>query len=102
MRTLFGPGDSSETPVTGGLVVHVLHADHGIVHMPSREIMLQSMYSRAGSDLVLTSPEQGKFIVKGFFLSDPPPSLSDGDVTHIPGELVRPVLKLKAEAFRER
>ena len=87
MRTLFGTGDAPEGSSASGLAIHVLHAEHGVVHMPSREVMLQSMYSRAGSDLVITSPENGKYVIKGFFLSDPPPSLSDGDGTHIPGEL---------------
>ena len=37
------------------------------------------MYSRAGADLVITSPEHGTYAVKGFFLTDPPPSLVAGD-----------------------
>ncbi len=85
MRTFFTAGDSPEG--SSGLDLHILHAEAGVVHLPSREIMLQGMYSRAGSDLVITTPEDGKFVVKGFFLTDPPPSLTDGSETHISGEI---------------
>jgi len=87
MRTLFGPGESVAPAAGPDLGVHITHAENGVVVIPDRDILLQSMYSRAGSDLIVTSPENGKFIVKGFFLSDPPPALSDGVATHIAGEL---------------
>ncbi len=44
------------------------------------------MYARHGADLVLSTPEDGVFIIKGFFVSDPPPALSDGSGTVISGD----------------
>jgi hypothetical protein len=74
MRTFFTSGESPEGSGASGLDLHILHAESGVVTLPNSEIMLQGMYSRAGSDLVITTPEDGRFVVKGFFLTDPPPS----------------------------
>lgn len=85
MRTLFGPD-----VVSGGsaapLETHLLHPEHGVVTLPGRDILLQGIYGRHGADLVITSPEHGVFTVKGFFLSDQPPALSDGAGTTISGD----------------
>ncbi len=70
MRTYFGPGEPPAITAGSHIGVHVIHAEHGVAVLPDRDILLQSMYSRAGVDLVINSPESGKFIVKGFFLSD--------------------------------
>ncbi len=86
MRTLFGPGDSPLGSSSSDLGPHILHADSGTVLIPSRDILLQSMYARNGADLVLNSPENGKFVVKGFFLSDTPPVLTDGHGAVIAGD----------------
>ena len=49
MRTLFGPGDAPEGQLASGLDAHVLHADHGVVLIPSRKILLQSRTHKAPS-----------------------------------------------------
>src|SRR5262245_21593121 len=85
--TYFGPGGSPNGAPSEGFELHTLQVESGTVLIPSREIMLESMYSRAGSDLILNSPENGKFVIKGFFLSDHPPVLTDGGDTQIAGEL---------------
>ena len=56
MRTLFGPGESVAPAAGPDLGVHITHAENGVVVIPDRDILLQSMYSRAGSDLIVTSP----------------------------------------------
>lgn len=55
--------------------------------IPNRELLLTSMFSRAGVDLVVSAPNGIKYIVKGFFLNEHLPTVSDGVSTHIPGEL---------------
>ncbi|MBY0511551.1 MAG: FecR domain-containing protein, partial [Rhodospirillaceae bacterium] len=87
MRTEFTPGNSPTLSGTSGVDVHILHVEGGEVLLPSREVMLEGMYARSGADLVITSPEDGKFVVKGFFLSDTPPKLTDGGDTQISGEM---------------
>ena len=86
MHTLFGPGGMGAV-MPQPLTTTDIDILGGSATIPSRDILLQSMYSRSGPDLVLTSPENGKFVVKGFFLSDTPPRLTDGGETHISGEL---------------
>ncbi|MGE3335713.1 MAG: LamG-like jellyroll fold domain-containing protein, partial [Rhodospirillaceae bacterium] len=69
------------------LDVREIHAEDGVVVIPNRELLLTSMFSRAGVDLVISTPTGIKYIVKGFFLNDHLPTVSDGDSTHIAGEL---------------
>src|SRR4051812_24366671 len=86
MRKLFGRSDSSAVsgPAFG---THILHAENSVVVFPDREILLYGIYSRAGVDLVITTPDGHTYIVRGFFLLEHPPELSDGGATHIPGPL---------------
>jgi hypothetical protein len=60
-----------------------LTAHDGVAVLPSRDVLLTSMYSRVGHDLMLASPEGQKFIIKAFFVLEHPPSLSDGAGTII-------------------
>ncbi len=69
------------------LDVREIHAEDGVVIIPNRELLLTSMFSRGGADLVISTPNGIKYIVKGFFLNDHLPTVSDGVSTHIAGEL---------------
>ena len=82
MRTSFASGES---PQPNG--VHVLTPENGEV-VVARDILLQGMYSRSGGDLIIVSPEHGRYVIKNFFVVDHPPSLGDGHGTHIPGKQV--------------
>ncbi|MGE4064455.1 MAG: Calx-beta domain-containing protein [Rhodospirillaceae bacterium] len=91
MRTDFRPGEapSASAPIAQWLDTRVVRAEDGVVVIPDRELLLTSMYSRSGVDLVINTPGGIKYIVKGFFLHDTLPTLSDGVDTHIPGELAK-------------
>jgi len=95
VRTDFRPGESPSNPATSSSPVaqwsdtHVIHAEDEVVLLPDSELLLTSMYSRAGVDLVISSPNGIKYVVKGYFLNDHLPTLSDGMDTHIPGELAK-------------
>ncbi len=77
MRTSFASGES---PQPNG--VHILTPENGEV-VASREILLQGMYARDGHDLVITSPEHGRYVIKNFFITEHPPGLADGHGLHI-------------------
>src|SRR5579859_2163718 len=85
MRTLFEPTGQG-TPA-GPLGVHSVAIHDGVVLIPDREVLLHGFYARAGANLVITTPEGQTYIVRGFFLVEPPPHLTDGGLTHIPGAL---------------
>ena len=51
-----------------------------------REVLLHGIYSRAGADLVITTPDGSTYVVRGFFILENPPELTDGADLHIPGQ----------------
>ncbi len=85
MRTLFGPDAPFASQPQPHL--HIFHADAGVVLIPDRAVLLQGFYTRAGVDLVIKTPDGETYVVKGFYLLNPPPELTDGGATHIPGGL---------------
>ena len=78
MRTSYAPGEFSSAPAG----THIVAAHNGVVVL-ERETLLHGMYARAGVDLAITTPEGERFLIKGFFVVDAPPALSDGGVTQI-------------------
>jgi len=84
MRTLFGANEFHGQPTPFG--VHTLHAEDGRVLIADREVLLHGIYSRAGADLVITTPDGSTYVVRGFFILENPPELTDGADLHIPGQ----------------
>ncbi len=91
VRTEFTAGESPSlsSPVAQWLDTREVYAEDGVVLIPDRELLLTSMYARTGVDLIINTPGGVKYVVKGFFLNDTLPTLSDGANTHIPGELAK-------------
>src|ERR1700761_4766785 len=73
----------ASTPATVVLTTH-----DGVVQLPSYEALVTSMYAHAGPDLIISTPTGTHYVIKGFFLSDHPPALSDGAGHIIAGEHV--------------
>lgn len=87
MTTSFTPTTVLPTfDMMSGVQVVVLTADDGgVVHVPGHDVLATSMFGRTGHDLVITDPEGVKYIVKGFFTLEHPPSLKDAGGVSVNG-----------------
>lgn len=57
----------------------VIGLHEGKAVLPSLEVMTEGSYSRMGADLVITAPDGHQYVVRGFFSTDPAPSLTTAD-----------------------
>ena len=98
MRTDFAPGEFGASREALG--THVLTPKNGFVFL-GRDVLVTGTYARQGVDLVVLDPEGGRYIIKGFFLLDHPPSLTDGGETFIPGELAASCASIAHDQFAQ-